>query len=52
MTVFLEKTAFLCNKKCFLFYSSPIIDLLGQNDKGLGEKNPYKITGIKIVEYE
>ena len=39
-------------EKKLLFYLSLIIDLLGQIDKGVGEKNPYKITRVKIVEYE
>jgi len=25
---------------------------LGQIDKGVGKKNPYKINRVKIVEYE
>ena len=29
-----------------------MIDLLGQIDKGVGKKNPYKINRVKIVEYE
>ena len=36
----------------FSFYLSLIIDLLGQIDKGVGKKNPYKINRVKIVEYE
>lgn len=51
MTVFEKKLLFF-KKKCFPFYLSLIIDPLGQIDKGVGEKNPYKITRVKIVEYE